>query len=233
MSWILQSVSGILAVVLLLLVPTRMPAQSSTLLPDNRPNAPVAKPDQPSPMDFRAIPEEGPYVPMDRRQRLEWIAMQTAGPGSLVGGLLTAGIGTANSQPREYGTHWDGFSKRYGMQFPGIATSNLLEAGLGAFWGEDTRYVRHGSDPLAKRLGHVFLMTVSARRRSGHLAPAYARYIAFTGSSFAANAWWAGSDSHASDALIRTGYGFIGRAAANAWDEFWPSLRPHLLPARR
>jgi hypothetical protein len=75
-------------------------------------------------------------------------------------------------------------------------------------------------------------MAVSARRTNGHLAPAYARYIAITGSSFAANAWWASSGSHTSDALVRTGFGFVGRVVGNAWDEFWPSVRPHLLPRR-
>jgi len=40
----------------------------------------------------------GVFIPMGRRPRLEQFAMQTAGLGSLVGGLFTAGIGTANNQ---------------------------------------------------------------------------------------------------------------------------------------
>jgi len=244
MSLTASRVAGFVTLSLVLALPVRAPAQTNSLtlsltsaaergFLDHRPDAPIAKPDQPSPTNFREIPEEGVYIPMDGRKRLEWFAVQTTGPGSLVGGLFAAGISTASNQPREYGSHWDGFSKRYAAQFANTATSNLLEAGIGSLWGEDARYVRHGSDPLVRRVGHVFLMTVSARRKSGHLAPAYARYIAISGSNFLANAWWASSGSHATDALLRTGLALTGRLAANAWDEFWPSVRPHILPRRQ
>ena len=241
MSWTLRGAAGTAVAAVILAVPAGISAQTSSssfspsapVVVEHRPEAPVTKPDQPSPTDFREIPEEGPYLPMDGRQRLQWFAVETAGPASLAGGLFTAGIRTAGNQPREYGAHWDGYSKRYAMELPSIAAGNLLEAGLGSLWGEDPRYTRHGSDPFAKRLGHVFLMTVSAKRKDGHLAPAYARYVAISGSSFLSNAWWARSESHASDALIRTGYGLMGRLVANAWCEFWPSVRPHILPWRR
>jgi hypothetical protein len=79
----------------------------------------------------------------------------TVGPASLAGGLFSAGFGTLVDVPREYGSHWEGFGKRYGMRFTGIATGNIMEAGLGAIWREDPRYVRSPEAPFGKRVGHM------------------------------------------------------------------------------
>lgn len=156
----------------------------------------------------------------------------SVGPESLEAGLFTAAIGTARDQPAEYGPHWQGFVKRYGMRFTGVATSNLMEVGLGGAIGEDPRYPRMGPGPLKKRIGNVVLMTFAAKRRSGGTAPAYARFAAIPGSNFLSNTWRADSESRASDALIRTGYGFLGRLVGNAWNEFWPSVKPHIFHRR-
>src|SRR5262249_37176122 len=108
----------------------------------------------------------------------------------------------------------------------------LLEAGLGDLWGEDLRYTRRGSDLFRKRLGHALLMTFAARQRRGHLAPAYARLLAIPASNLISDTWRPGSESHLSDAFTRSGYALLGRFVANAWEEFWPSLKPHLVPSR-
>src|SRR5438067_1584288 len=48
-------------------------------------------------------------------QRLKWVVSSTVGPASLAGGAVSAGFGTLINLPSEYGTHWSGFGKRYGM----------------------------------------------------------------------------------------------------------------------
>jgi hypothetical protein len=185
------------------------------------------KPDTPQP-SATSIPAGSAYTPIDGRQRVEWFFLETVGPQSLLTGLFTAAVGTARNKPREYGPHWEGFAKRYGIRFTGIATSNLMEDGLGAVIGEDPRYPRIGTAPFGKRLGNVVLMTVAAKHRNGQTAPAYARYGAIVGSNFLSNTWRADSEAHASDALTRTGWGFLSRLASNAWHEFWPSVKPHV-----
>src|SRR5205823_8831707 len=72
--------------------------------------------------------------------RMKWVAASTVGPATLAGGAVSAGWGTLLNSPSEYGTHWGGFGKRYGMRLTGVASSNLMEAGLGAAWNEDPRY---------------------------------------------------------------------------------------------
>ena len=169
------------------------------------------------------------YQPITPRNRIGWTTTSTVGLPSLTGGLISAGFGTAVNQPREYSTHWEGFGKRYGMRLTGVATSNAMEAGLGAIWGEDPRYPRAAGQPFGRRIGHVFRMTVMAPNREGHLEPAYARFAAISGNNFLSNAWRADSEATTRRATIRIGLGFLGRLSSNAFNEFWPDVRERFL----
>jgi hypothetical protein len=191
----------------------------------DRPEAPVAKPQGPAEQNLKVIAAPAPYESISGKQRIQWAALQTFGPESLLVGTLSAGFGTARDKPYEYGPHWDGFAKRYGMRFTGIAASNTIEAGLGAIWGEDPRYVRSETLPFKKRIGNVLLLSFAARNREGKLTPAYARYIAISGNNFLSNTWRVSSSSTTNAALARTGYGVLAEIASNAWSEFWPDVK--------
>ena len=113
--------------------------------------------------------------------------MSTVGPQSLLGGVVSAGWGTLFDRPSEYGTHWHGFGKRYGMRLTGVSVSNAMEASISAIWGEDPRYQRSQSESFKGRVGHVVKMTLLAENRHGQMMPAYARYIAISGNNFISN----------------------------------------------
>jgi len=166
--------------------------------------------------------------PISIQQRFHWVLKSAVGPESLTAGLFLAGIATGRDTPEEYGPHWDGFGKRYGMRLTGIATSNVLEAGFGSLWNEDPRYFRATDQPVKGRIQNILVMTFAARRADGSLAPAYARYIGKTGSNFHSNTWRAGSVSSVNDACVRTILGFLGRMGSNAFAEFWPDARKHI-----
>lgn len=152
----------------------------------------------------------------------------TVGPESLTAGLFTAGFSTALNHPREYGPHWDGFGKRYGMRLTGIATSNAIEAELGSLWGEDPRYFDSPDRGFGGRVKHAFVMTFAAYRPDGRLAPAYARFVAIPANNFISNSWRADSEANTSNALARTGWGFLGRLGSNTFNEFWPTVQRHV-----
>src|SRR3989441_13354004 len=114
--------------------------------------------------------------PLSTAIRVRWFAKATVGPGSLSAGLVSAGWGTARNKPEEYGPHWEGFGKRYGMRLTGISTGNAIEAALGSLWMEDPRYFPATQRLFRKRLSHIVAMTFAARRADGRLTPAYARY---------------------------------------------------------
>lgn len=189
------------------------------------------KPDAPVAADSvtKSPLERQPYEPISGKNRLQWFLVRSAGPESLIAGLFTAGIGTARNKPEEYEAHFDGFAKRYGMRFTGVATGNAMEASLGAIWGEDPRYFRAEGQPFGKRVVHVMVMTFVARRHDGHYEPAYARYISTAGNNFLSNTWRADSEATTNAALTRTALGFLGRMADNTYQEFWPSVKKHVM----
>jgi hypothetical protein len=168
------------------------------------------------------------HQPITNRQRLNWFIHSTVGPESLTAGLFTAGFGTGLDRPREYGPHWEGYGKRYGMRFTGIATGNAMEAALGSLWGEDPRYFRATGQSVKGRIKNVVVMTFMARQADGSMAPAYARYIGTFGNNFLSNTWRANSESGVGDACLRTALGFAGRMGGNAFAEFWPTVTTHL-----
>jgi hypothetical protein len=114
------------------------------------------------------------------------------------------------------------------MRLTGIVTSNSMEAGLGAIWGEDPRYKRDAGAPFLNRVGHAAKMTFMADNRAGNARLAYARFIAIPGSSFLSNTWRPSGDDTAGNAAVRVGLGFFGRWGGNTFDEFWPDVTQKL-----
>ena len=175
------------------------------------------------------------YQPITGRQRLNWIVDNTLGPETLTVGLFSAGFGTARDAPAEYGPHWGGFADRYGMRLTGVSTGNVIEAGLGALWGEDPRYrnFRNPSDSFKDRARRVVVMAFVAHDRRGNLMPAYARYIATPGSNFLSNTWRVDSEATNHAAVLRTVWGFVGLMGKNAFIEFWPDVQQRVFHKNR
>lgn len=163
-----------------------------------------------------------PYTSITAGERLRWLVHQNLGPVSLLEDIAVGAEDTRVNSPREYGPHWVGFGKRVGIVAANYGVKSVMEAGLGSIWGEDPRYDRTEGEPFANRLGHVFIMTFLARNRAGNTMPAYARLIAFPGSSFLANTWMPDSEATVGDAAVRTGLSFLSRMGDNAWKEFRP-----------
>jgi hypothetical protein len=222
---------GILATTFFLLVPFIATAQTTP--PEQQPDA-TAQPNAPSlftPLTPRV--QDAPYAPITSNQRLRWFITNTMGPSHLAGGLFTSAFGTALDRPKEYGPHWGGFGDRYGMRMTGIVTGNAIETGAGYLLHEDPRYFRVPDRPFKSRIRNVARLTFLTRHDDGNYGPAYARYIAISGNNFLSNAWRVQSESNTHDAILRTAEGFAGRMAANAFEEFWPDLKNHLLHNRQ
>jgi hypothetical protein len=166
------------------------------------------------------------YRPITGKQRFEWFVSNTVGPTSLFAvGPASAAWGTAFNSPKEYGPHWDGFGKRYGMRLTGVSVGNAMEAGLGAIWGEDPRYFRLGDGGFKSRVKYVVLASFMAPAPDGRWRPAYARYAGNIGNNFSSNTWRVPSESTAGQATVRCVYGVLGELGGNAFTEFWPDIR--------
>ena len=170
-----------------------------------------------------------PAAPIAAAERVDWIVDGTIGPKSLfVVGPISAAWSTALNVPEEWGRTWSGFGKRYLEREADVAISSTLEAGLGAIWGEDPRFVRshrHGVWPRARfAMKTVFL----APRRDGHLAPAWGRYAGNVFNNLIENTWLPPSVSTPEQTALRSIGGLGGRLMGNLWDEFWPDVRTRL-----
>ena len=164
------------------------------------------------------------YQPITPKGRVEWFTRSTIGATSFVGGLFSSGLGTAVDTPSEYGPHWDGFAKRYGMRLTGISTGNAIDAVLGAAWGEDPRYFTAVSSPFGSRVKNVVDLTFRAYGLDGQRHLAFARYTATAGNNFLSNSWRPQSEADWQHALVRTAEGFGVRALSNTFREFAPQV---------
>ena len=202
--------------------------QSSPAAPDSTqtgepsPPEPSAKPSLLTPLKHEE--KSDVYVPITR-QRLRWFLTNSIGPPHLAAGVITSAFGTAVDRPKEYGPGWAGFGDRYGMRLTGIVTSNAMETSIGTLWREDPRYFRVPDEPFKARLRNIVKLTFVARRADGSFSPAYARYIAVSGSNFLSNEWRVDSEANNHDAVLRSFEGLAGRMASNAFEEFWPDVK--------
>jgi hypothetical protein len=169
------------------------------------------------------------YRPIDTEGRVRWTVDGTIGPRSLfVVGSIADAWQTSWNVPEEWGRSWSGVGKRYLEREADVAISNSMEAGLGALWGEEPRYIRAGTGPLKSRIGYAFKTVFLAQRPDGRLQPAWARVAANTVNNVIENAWLPPSITTPGQTAFRSVSGFGGRLAGNLWEEFWPDVKQRL-----
>jgi hypothetical protein len=165
------------------------------------------------------------YVPIAPAQRVRWIVDGTVGRQSLlIVGPLAAAWQTAWNTPEEWGRGWSGIGKRYAQREADVAISNTIEAGLGALWGEEPRYIPSARTGLWPRARYALKTSVLAQGRDGRLRPAWARYAGNTVNNVIENAWLPPSQTTAAQTAVRSGMGIVTRIGGNLWNEFWPDV---------
>lgn len=172
--------------------------------------------------------QDSPPHPITSSERVLWVGASVYGPRSIAAGVFVAGLQTHTDWPSEWEHTWGGFARRYAARDAAIATSNSIEASLGAAWGEDPRYFRCSCNSVRSRAGNAAKLTFLARRSDGHLAPAWARYAGTATGSVVQTAWLPPSLDEWQQVALREGTAFAGRFVGNLWTEFWPDIRRHL-----
>ena len=191
--------------------------------------APAPPESQPASSSSQAPPlSAAAYVPITDAERIRWIVDGTIGPRSLAIGVPAAAWQGLFNTPSEWGQSWSGFGKRYLEREADVAISNTIEAGLGALWGEDPRYIPSGRRRLWPRVRYAIKTTVLAQRRDGHLAPAWGRYAGNVFNNVIENTWLPPSATTGGQTTIRSVEGLLSRVGGNLWEEFWPDIRKRL-----
>jgi hypothetical protein len=182
--------------------------------------------------DIDAAPQAAPtpvtadaYVPITTAQRVDWIVDGTIGRRSLtiIGPLATVWQ-TAFNTPEEWGRGVSGIAKRYAEREADVAISNTIEAGLGALWGEDPRYIPSGRRGIWPRARYALKTSVLAQGRDGRLRPAWGRYAGNTLNNLIENSWLPPSQTTGTQTAVRSGMGIVTRMGGNLWEEFWPDV---------
>jgi hypothetical protein len=165
------------------------------------------------------------YVPITTAQRVDWIVDGAIGRRSLfaVGPLATIWQ-TGFNTPSEWGQGAVGIAKRYAEREADVAISDTIEAGLGAPWGEDPRYVPSGRKGIWPRTRYAIKTVVLAQRRDGSLRAAWGRYAGNVVNNLIENAWLPPSMTTRRQTAWRSGLGLLGRLGGNEWGEFWPDI---------
>ena len=160
--------------------------------------------------------------------RINWIVDGMLGPRSLAVGVLASTWQTSWRIPDEWSRSAFGFRERYLEREADVAISNTIEAGLGALWGEDPRYIRAPRGNVRSRFAYAVKTVVLAPRGDGQLKPAWGRFAGNVFNNVIENAWLPPSMTTPGQTALRSANGMLGRLAGNLWDEFWPDIRTHL-----
>ena len=168
------------------------------------------------------------YVPITGGQRVEWIVDGTVGFRSLGIGVLAGTWDTAINSPEEWGRSWSGFGKRYLEREADVAISSAIEAGVGAFWGEEPRYIPSHRRGFWPRTRYAAKTVFLAQRADGRLAPAWGRVAGNVFNNVIENTWLPPSVTTPGQTTVRSVQGFAGRLVGNLWEEFWPEIRKRL-----
>jgi hypothetical protein len=159
-------------------------------------------------------------------QRIDWIVDGALGLRSLaIIGPLRASIQTGLDTPPEWKRSWSGFGKRYLQREADVTLSNSIEAGLGAIWGEEPRYVRSGHGGIRTRLRYAIKTAMVAQHRDLRWHPAWGRYAGNVLNNIIENAWLPPTATTAGQTALRSGLGVLSRIGGNAFEEFWPDAR--------
>lgn len=201
---------------------TAMAQQMFDPQPEKAPAAPIFVPTSDT------APSARGYAPITPGERICWITDGTIGVQSLGIGVFASAWQTAWNVPDEWGRTWSGGGKRYLAREADVAISNTIEAGLGAIWGEDPRYVPAPRGPIRSRIGYAFRTVVLAPRRDGHLAPAWGRFAGNTINNVIENTYLPPSYTTTGQTIWRSASGLASRLAYNLWSEFWPDIRARL-----
>ena len=165
------------------------------------------------------------YVPITGVQRIDWTVDGTIGRRSLtVVGPLATVWQTGFNSPEEWGRGAAGIAKRYAQREADVAISNTIEAGLGALWGEEPRYIRSGRKGVWPRARYAMKTVFLTQRRDGSLKPAWGRFAGNTVNNLIENTWLPPSVTTPGQTALRSGLGMLGRLGGNAWEEFWPDV---------
>lgn len=145
------------------------------------------------------------------KSRVRQYLWDMAGPGTLAGASLKAGIDHLRDVPQEWDQTHGGYGRRLASVGGRFAVQTTVTHGLAAVMDRQTTYPRCECSGRGRRLRHALLGTVTDLREDGRRTLAVPRMAGAYAGAFAQLAWHPGKVD-AGDAL-KSGTAFVVSAA--------------------
>lgn len=138
-----------------------------------------------------ASPSPQDYVRPDAAARRKRFINSTIGPVALGRMVFNAGISTWSNSPEEWGTHWEGFGRRFASNIGKNVIRQTTSFSLDEALKYDSYFYRSKNKSIGARLKNSIISPVTARDRNGKRVLGIPRITAaYTSSIIAAEAWY-------------------------------------------
>jgi hypothetical protein len=162
---------------------------------------------------------------LSRDKKFEYRVVEQFGIRGFLGTAVSAGIGQGLDVPDAWGSHWDGYGKRYASGFGVGISRQVFALGLDDLLHQDPRYFPSSQVDFGPRLRNVLKQVVIAKNDNGHATVASSRIASSLGAGFLANAWQPKGNGSIGDGFERAGLSLVGDAAFFFVQEFLPFTR--------
>jgi hypothetical protein len=160
------------------------------------------------------------YVRPDAAARRKRFVNSTIGPVALGRMVFNAGVSTWSNSPEEWGTHWEGFGRRFASNLGKNVIRQSTSFSLDEALKYDSYFYRSKNKSVGARLKNSLISPVTARDKNGKRVLGIPRITAaYTSSIIAAEAWYPDRYNW-KDGLISGSSSLAFNAAFNLFREF-------------
>jgi len=160
------------------------------------------------------------YVRPDAAARRKRFVNSTIGPVALGRMVFNAGVSTWSNSPEEWGTHWEGFGRRFASNLGKNVIRQSTSFSLDEALKYDSYFYRSKDKSVGARLRNSLISPVTARDRNGKRVLGIPRIAAtYTSSIIAAEVWYPKRYDW-KDGLISGSSSLAFNAAFNLFREF-------------
>ncbi len=166
--------------------------------------------------------------PLTSGQKFTLFAREAVDPVTFAGAGLSAAIGQARNDDREYGQGAAGYGKRFGVAYLG-ETSNSFFSNFAypVLFRQDPRYFRLGTGPVKRRIGYAltreFVTTSDAADR--HRVFNWSSVLGAFSAAALANAYLPTRNQGWGPTMTRSASSIGFGSASGLVAEFWPDIR--------
>lgn len=158
-------------------------------------------------------------------EKFEYRVVEQFGFRGVLGSVISAGIAQGLDIPDAWGTHWEGYGKRFASNFGAGTARQIFAFGLDDVLHQDPRYFPSSEHGFKLRMKNVLKQVVITKKDDGAAVFASSRVASAFGAGFLANSWQPKGNGSAADGVERGALTLVGDAAFYFIQEFAPFTR--------